>query len=155
MILIGLGSNVGDRAAQLSAARDALSERGVTLLAASALVETAALLPDNAPPAWDRPFLNQVIAVETELPPHDLLTLLKATEQVLGRQDRGRWGPREIDLDLLAYHEVTCTDALLELPHPGIATRRFVLAPLAEIAPSWRHPRTQQRAADMLAELIP
>lgn len=153
MILIALGGNVGDANAMLEKARAAMEQRGIRIVRASRVIQTPALLPPGAPAAWDQAYANQVVAVETPLDPLPLLAALKAIEQALGRIDCGRWGPREIDLDLLAHGEAVLTHEQLILPHPGIAGRRFVLEPLQEIVPDWRHPHTGKSAAMMLAEL--
>lgn len=153
MILIALGSNVGGRAALLAQALAAIEAAGIAVLAQSALHETPALLPEGAAPEWDMPYLNQVVAVETEMDAPALLAALKTIEQQLGRQDRGRWGPREIDLDLLAYEQAQLHGAELTLPHPQLQARRFVLSPLVEIAPDWVHPTLHKTARQLLAEL--
>lgn len=153
MIFVALGSNMGDSYALLDAAHAAMLARGMAVVAASTIVETPALLPPGAPDDWDRPFLNQVARVETALSPEEMLVALKAIEQELGRQDRGRWGPREIDLDLLAHGDHLRDGPELILPHVGMAQRHFVLAPLMEIAPEWVHPRTGKTVAKMFAEL--
>jgi 2-amino-4-hydroxy-6-hydroxymethyldihydropteridine diphosphokinase len=154
VILIALGSNVGDRASLLAQARACMQVLGMHVILASRLYETPALLPEDAPDAWDVPFLNQVVAVESALAPEAMLGALKALETKLGRQDRGRWGPREIDLDLLAHGDALLELPALQLPHPRLHERRFVLEPLVEIAPGWRHPRLQKTAATLLAELV-
>ena len=151
MILLALGSNIGDREGFLRRACEALDAVGATVVKQSPLMETPAMLPPDAPAEWDIPFLNQVIAVTTNHTPEALLACAKSIEAGLGRQDRGRWGPREIDIDLLAYHAERRDTALLTLPHPGIALRDFVLKPLAEIAPEWRHPITGRTAREMMA----
>ena len=153
MILLGLGSNLGDRHEMLVRAMIALDGGGIFSLQVSDEVETPALLPEGAPAEWDMPYFNLVMTVDTGLSPEELLAAAKRVEQFLGRQDRGRWGPREIDIDILAYNDVVMDTPTLQLPHPGIASRRFVLAPLAEIAPQWRHPVLGKTAAEMLAEL--
>lgn len=152
MILLGLGSNLGDRTAMLGAARAALVGFDITVTAASGLHETPALMPENAPEEWNIPFLNQVIAVETHLPPHALLACLKHIEVELGRTPRARWAPREIDLDILAYDDQVMVDDTLTLPHPQMDVREFVLRPLVEIAPDWVHPVFGKTARELLAE---
>ena len=153
MILLGLGSNLGEREATLREAAHELSVAGIKPLRQSALMETPALLPTGAPPAWNLPFMNQVMEVATTHEPSALLGILKSIELQLGRIDRGRWGPREIDLDLLAYHDVMLESETLTIPHPQLPYRRFVLAPLAEIAPQWRHPALGKTASELLEEL--
>lgn len=153
MILIALGSNLGDRAEQLAAARAALVAYDVTVTAASVIVETPALMPEHAPEDWNIPYLNQVITVETHLKPEELLVCLKHIETELGRTPRAHWAPREIDLDILAYHdEVVVTDHLV-IPHPQLDQRRFVLEPLSDIAPTWKHPVFEKTARELLREL--
>ena len=136
--IIALGANVGDRAGTISRALRALQKFG-TVESTASLVESAAAYVTEQPP-----FLNTVCALHTSLAPLELLGALKAIERDLGRIERQRWGPREIDLDLLLYGDAvlrTGTGAReLELPHPRIAERDFVLQPLAEIAPSLVHP---------------
>jgi len=153
MILIGLGSNLGDREANLAAARGALIAYDVNEIAASEIHETPALMPEGAPEEWNIPYLNQVIAVETHLSPQELLICLKNIEAELGRKPSARWAPREIDLDILTYHdELIVTDDLV-IPHPQLDARRFVLAPMREIAPDWKHPIFEKTVREMLAEL--
>ena len=131
--LIALGGNVGDVRAAFSQAIAMLGEAGdIRVIARSS---------DYRTPAWgvtDQPaFVNAAIAVATRLPPHDLLRRAKEIERKLGR-DRlveQRWGPRPIDIDLLAYDDIQIDDAALTLPHPRLFERAFVLVPLAEIAP--------------------
>ena len=145
---IGLGGNLGDREATLRAAVDLLAvEPGIAVVAVSSFVETEPWGLADQP--W---FLNAVCAVETELGPRDLLALLLAVEQRLGRRrgDGPRFGPRSIDLDLLVHGELTVSEPGLVLPHPRLAERRFVLAPLAEIAPDLVVPG-HGRVADLLA----
>lgn len=153
MILIALGSNLGGREANLAAACGALLAYDITVMATSGIYETPALVPEGAPPEWNIPYLNQVIAVETHHSPEDVLVCLKTIEAELGRTSGPRWAPREIDLDLIAYHDdILVTDALT-VPHPQMDQRRFVLAPLCDIAPDWRHPALQKTARQLLAEL--
>jgi dihydropteroate synthase/2-amino-4-hydroxy-6-hydroxymethyldihydropteridine diphosphokinase len=131
-VYLGLGSNIGDRAAYLAFARQHFS-----VTAASALYESPAMLPPGAPVNWNRPYLNQVIAIQTTLAPETLLAEVKQVEQAAGRRDRGSWAPRELDIDVLAYEGVAQHTGHLTLPHPGINMRDFVLLPLRDIAPDW------------------
>lgn len=134
MIIIGLGSNVGNREAMLDGASVALGKL-LSDMRISARYETPAMLPKGAPPEWDMPFLNMAVAGTTPLSPHSLLAEIQRIEKDLGKQKRGHWGPREIDVDLLIYDEVAIHDAQLKLPHPEILNRYFVLAPLVDVAP--------------------
>ena len=145
---IGLGGNLGDREATLRAALELLAaEPGVVVDAVSSFTETEPWGYADQP--W---FLNAVCAVETELGPRDLLARLLAVERRLGRSrgDGPRFGPRSIDLDLLVHGELTVSEPGLEVPHPRLAERRFVLSPLAEIAPDLVVPG-HGRVADLLA----
>ena len=130
---IALGGNVGDVRATFDAAIAMLCDGpDVRLLARSSDYRTPPWGVTNQPP-----FINAVIAVSTTLAPHALLTRTQACERAFGR-DRAheqRWGPRTIDLDILAYDDLVLNDATLTLPHPHLFERAFVLVPLAEIAP--------------------
>lgn len=132
-IYIGLGSNCGDSFENLKAAKLAMSAR-MRNIQCSSVFESPALLPENAPAEWDIPFLNAVIAAETELPPLALLEFLKSIEQQLGRQNRGHWGPREIDLDILWMENIAMQTDTLTLPHKEMQKRDFVMVPLAEVS---------------------
>ena len=153
MIFIALGCNLGDRSAMLVRAHTALMAQGIMIQKQSTIIEVAALLPPNAPPEWNMPFLNQVIEVTTALPPVELLSALKAIERTLGREDRGHWAPREIDLDIIAYHALHIQSETLTVPHARLHTREFVLTPLHEIAPEWEHPLYKRTAGELLAIL--
>jgi 2-amino-4-hydroxy-6-hydroxymethyldihydropteridine diphosphokinase len=126
---LSLGSNVGDRPAMLTAAREALGALpGTTVVAASGIYETAPR--DYA----DQPeFLNQVVCVETALEPHDLLTQCQRIETEHGRVRGLRFGPRTLDVDILLFQDVELEEPDLMLPHPRMLSRAFVLVPLAEI----------------------
>jgi 2-amino-4-hydroxy-6-hydroxymethyldihydropteridine diphosphokinase len=142
--LLALGSNLGDRLANLSQAMEDMAPE-VKVAARSSVYET---LP------WgilDQPvFYNQVIRVQTELLPEALLSHLKAIEKKMGRQASVRNGPRLIDLDILFYDQLVLDTPGLSIPHPRMAGRAFVLVPLVELAPVWVHPKLQITVASML-----
>jgi 2-amino-4-hydroxy-6-hydroxymethyldihydropteridine diphosphokinase len=140
---VGLGSNLGDRAATIRAAVDALP--GV--VAVSTLRETDPVGVTEQPA-----FLNGAAAIETELAPRELLETLLAIERMLGRERLERWGPRTIDLDLLLYGGETVDEPGLTVPHPHLHERRFALEPLAELDPELEVPG-RGRVRDLLAEL--
>ncbi len=150
---IGLGANLGDRAAALRQAVLGLAAHPeVTVAGTSSIYETAphTLRPGERQPAY----LNAVVQVRTTLPPRDLLALCHDLEQRAGRRrpEARRWAPRPLDLDLLLYDERTCATPGLTLPHPRLHERRFVLAPLAELAPDVRvPPPPAASAAELLA----
>lgn len=147
---VALGSNLGDRQGTiLEAVRRLGRYPGVELLAVSDLVENEAV----GGPAGSPPFLNGVAKVRTTLPARALLAALLEVERGLGRVRKERWGPRVIDLDLILYGDEVIADEGLVVPHPRMAERRFVLAPLAEIAAEVVHPVTGLTIREMLAEL--
>ncbi|MGE0024169.1 MAG: 2-amino-4-hydroxy-6-hydroxymethyldihydropteridine diphosphokinase [Hyphomicrobium sp.] len=129
--LIGLGSNIGDKVANIRRAIELLTRDGsLRLLAASRLYRTAPW--GGVEQDW---FVNACIAVATRLAPRDVLARCLAVEEAMKRIRRERWGPRVIDVDLLVYRGVTIDEASLTLPHPRITERAFVLVPLRDIAP--------------------
>jgi quinolinate synthase len=130
-VYLGLGSNVGDRGAILQEARSRLAGLTGTKLTAESQVYVTA--PVGGPAQDD--FFNQVVELRTTLSPRELLKATKAIETAMGRERRERWGPRNIDLDILWYHGLPVGDEDLEVPHPRMEERRFVLEPLAELAP--------------------
>jgi 2-amino-4-hydroxy-6-hydroxymethyldihydropteridine diphosphokinase len=146
---LGLGSNVGDRRANLQAAVDALPAHGVRALAASSVYDT-----EPVGEVLDQPdFLNAVIRVETSLDPEALLDACKAVERELGRQAGGvRHGPRPIDVDVLLLGDASFASERLTLPHAEVTSRRFVLVPLLELDPELVLP-DGSRAADALGAL--
>ena len=134
-VYLGLGSNLGDRRAHLARALEMLGAHGVVVVRVSPVVESPAMLPDDAPADWNQPFLNLVAQCRTDASPEDVLAALKLIERELGRVDRGRWAPRPIDLDILLWGRETIATEKLRVPHPGIIERAFVLTPLAALAP--------------------
>jgi 2-amino-4-hydroxy-6-hydroxymethyldihydropteridine diphosphokinase len=148
---LGLGSNVGDRAAHLRAAGPLLAEQGVEITGASSLYET-----DPVGPIEDQPdFLNAVLRVRTALEAEELYVACKATEIERGRIFGGpRQGPRSLDVDLLLLGDVEMETERLTLPHPGVTSRRFVLVPLLELEPDLHLPDGTD-LAETLAALGP
>jgi 2-amino-4-hydroxy-6-hydroxymethyldihydropteridine diphosphokinase len=146
IVYIALGSNLGDRAAMLARAEQAMGEAGVRVLRRSSLYKTE---PVDAPPQpW---FLNSVVEAETSLLPVQLLHVLAGIERGLGRRRLTPRGPRTLDLDILFYGSSVTNTPELQVPHPGLPNRRFVLAPLAELAPGLRHPVLHKSIAELLA----
>lgn len=153
MIILGLGSNIESREGFLQQAIDALSKEALTNITCSALYESPAVLLPGAPKEWDTPFLNLAVSGETTLGPQALLTTIKQIEQQIGRIDRGRWSPREIDIDILAYHDHAITEEHLTIPHPELTNRDFALLPLQELDPRWKHPVLQKEIEKLVKEL--
>jgi 2-amino-4-hydroxy-6-hydroxymethyldihydropteridine diphosphokinase len=127
---LALGSNVGDRERSLAGARRQLGERGVRILRASRVRETEPFGVTDQPR-----FLNQVIEVEWPGTARELLGAAKAVEAAVGRTPTYRWGPREIDVDILLFGDETIDEPDLVVPHPGLRAREFVRIPLAELRP--------------------
>ena len=144
-VYLSLGSNVGDRAAHLRAAIAALPPAGVRVKHLSSIYETEPV--DFLDQPW---FLNCVAEAGTELDPHALLEALHAIETQLGSKKKFRKGPRKIDLDILLYGSETIATADLQVPHPRMLQRRFVLTPLAEIAPHLKHPSWPEAVSALL-----
>jgi 2-amino-4-hydroxy-6-hydroxymethyldihydropteridine diphosphokinase/dihydropteroate synthase len=141
MVILGLGTNCGDRLAHLRQALLALKKMPhLTIQQISPVYQSDALLPNDAPIHWNTPYLNFAIRCETLLNPYELLSLLKQTEQQLGRTAEKTWGPRVIDIDLLAWDDLIQYDSKLHIPHEHLHERPFALWPLADVAPHWIYP---------------
>ena len=150
---VALGSNLGDRRAAIDAALAHLSRApGINFLDVAPIIQTA---PIGPPGQGD--YLNTAAALKTTLDPRALLDTLLAIERAIGRERSAavRWGPRLIDLDLLLYAEAIIDQPGLVVPHPHLHERRFVLEPLAAIAPAARHPVLHRTIAQLLADLGP
>ena len=146
---VGLGSNLGDRRGLIREALKRLSRiDGVRVLKRSRIIETDPVGNTEQPK-----FLNAVAEVETRLEPKPLLRRLRAVERELGRVRHERWGPRTIDLDLLLWGDRSMATPRLTLPHPRLAERRFVLAPLAELCPRRRVPGTGRTVHGLLKDV--
>lgn len=147
-IFLGLGSNMGDRAAMLQAALNRLRASGISILNRSQVYET---------PPWGNvhqpSFLNMVIEVGFEGSPMDLLGHIGRVEEGLGRLRAVHWGPREIDIDILAFGDQTLSSQRLTVPHPMLSARAFVLLPWAEIAPDFIPPTHGDSVANLLLRL--
>jgi 2-amino-4-hydroxy-6-hydroxymethyldihydropteridine diphosphokinase len=145
IVYLGLGSNAGDRERNLQRALEVLAAADLRIARASPIYETEPV--EFTQQSW---FLNQVAEAETGLFPMQLLGRVMRVERELGRVREIPKGPRSIDIDILFYGRAVVRTAKLEIPHPAIAERRFVLVPLADLAPDLRHPVTRRTVREML-----
>jgi 2-amino-4-hydroxy-6-hydroxymethyldihydropteridine diphosphokinase len=144
-VYLSLGSNIGDRARNLQAALEHLAAPDLRVLRTSPTYETEPV--EYTAQRW---FLNLVAEAATELLPMQLLLRIGRVERALGRVRTVPKGPRTIDIDILFYGRTTVRSARLEIPHPRMADRRFVLVPLADLAPNLRHPVMRKTVREML-----
>ncbi|HSU67064.1 MAG TPA: 2-amino-4-hydroxy-6-hydroxymethyldihydropteridine diphosphokinase [Tepidisphaeraceae bacterium] len=149
---VALGANLGDRAGNIAAALDRLRGiEGIRVIRVSHLLQNPAV---GGPP--DSPaFLNGVAEIETTLSPRELLMRLLDVEHDLGRERHAKWAPRNIDLDLILYGNEVVDEQDLKVPHPRMHERRFVLQPLAQLAPDAVHPILRRTASELLYDLDP
>ncbi|MBS1839934.1 MAG: 2-amino-4-hydroxy-6-hydroxymethyldihydropteridine diphosphokinase [Acidobacteria bacterium] len=146
IVYLSLGSNLGDRVAMLRTGIDALTSAKVLVRKISSFYETEPV--DFLDQPW---FLNCVVEAETSLPPQELLRTLRGIESSIGSKKEFSKGPRLLDIDILLYGDETIDSPELQIPHPRMVRRKFVLAPLAEIAPSLKHRSWSATAAQLLS----
>jgi len=146
-VYLSLGSNLGDRAANLRRALRMLGEAGVRIRRVSSFYKTEPV--EFRPQPW---FVNCVAEADTELTPFELLNTIKSIERAMGRRPGRPKGPRPIDIDILLYDNVVARSPALTIPHQRLAERRFVLVPLRELEPTVRHPVTQRTVLEMLGD---
>lgn len=146
-VYLGLGSNLGDRQGNIATALELISKF-------ARVVRTSSLYETEPVGFLDQPrFLNAVCEIKTRIPPVQLLVLLKGIEVNLGRTISFRNAPRTVDIDVLLYDDIELTTRELVIPHPRLAERAFVLAPLAELSPTLVHPTLKKTAAQLLEEV--
>ena len=146
---IGIGSNLGNREENCQKAIALLIEKNINITKRSSLYEIEAWGVKEQPR-----FINMAVEIETNLEPAELLKVIKEIENSMGRRKGIRWGPRVIDLDVLLYDDLILKTHDLEIPHPGIKDREFVLKPLSEIAPDKIHPIFKKSIKTLLIELL-
>lgn len=148
IVYIGIGSNLGNRQKNCCRAIELLEKKGIVVKKISSVYDTE---------PWgvtDQPrFINIAIEVETKLEPYQLLIALKDIEKEIGRGETFKWGPRIVDMDILLFDDLFLQDNSLQIPHPLMHKRDFVLKPLCEIAPEKIHPLLKVRICDLLKEL--
>jgi 2-amino-4-hydroxy-6-hydroxymethyldihydropteridine diphosphokinase len=145
---ISIGSNLGNRQKNCLRAIEFLEKRGIIVKKKSSMYETKPWGVKDQPQ-----FINMALEVETELEPHELLRTLKDVEKEVGRGATFKWGPRIIDLDILLFNDLFLREDNLQIPHPLMHERDFVLKPLCEIAPERIHPLLKVSICDLLQEL--
>lgn len=149
IVYLALGANLGNRAANMRMALRLL-EPSCHVTHVSSLYRSDAVVLEGASPTLGRcDYLNAACEAETELSPKELLTFVKRIEHAIGRRPAERWAPRVIDIDILLYGDVIIDTPALTIPHPRIAERNFVLAPLAELAPDAHHPTLNTLIGDL------
>ncbi len=158
MVILGLGSNIGDRLANLRLAKQYIAQLpNITIKQVSPVYLSDALLPENAPTDWNQPYLNAALRCETTLEPIALLQEIKKIELLIGRKKEALdWAPRVIDIDILAWEDLVIDNDVLTIPHAHLQERPFALWPLADIAPFWKFPLAgkyhHQTAAKIVAQ---
>lgn len=146
-IYVAIGANMGDRKANITRAIELLKEK-INDIQLAPIYETKAFGVTNQPN-----FYNTALAGKTELMPEELLKFVKEVEKRVGRVARYRWGPREIDVDIIFYNGLILKSEQLTIPHPGITERFFVLKPLSDLAPNLVHPVLHKSISELLSQL--
>jgi len=148
-VFIAIGSNLGDRMKNIEVALKKMEDYGLRIIKKSSIIETE-------PYGFKEQgkFLNGVILIETDLDPFDLLNLLLNIEKEMGRERKIRWGPRNIDLDIIFYDDLVINTDNLKIPHPDAHNRTFVMGPLSEIDPDFVHPVLNKKVKDIYLKLI-
>ena len=156
MVILGLGSNIGDRLANFRKALKAIKQTaGITIQQISPVYLSDALLPENAPADWDMPHLNLALRCETTLAPEELLKQLKNIEWTIGQKPKVRhWGPRILDIDILAWEGMVIQSDALTVPHRNLQERPFALWPLADVAPLWVFPLSGPNQGKTAAQIV-
>lgn len=145
IVYLGIGSNIGNREENCNKAINLIKKFGISIKKQSQMYETEPWgLKDQSK------FINMALEIETNKTPDELFNTLKQIEKTMGRADEIKWGPRIIDLDILLYDDLIKKTAVLEMPHPLMHERDFVLKPLSEIAPDKRHPVFNKKIKDLL-----
>ncbi|MBU3741887.1 MAG: 2-amino-4-hydroxy-6-hydroxymethyldihydropteridine diphosphokinase [Candidatus Kapabacteria bacterium] len=144
-VVLALGANLGDRIAMMHRAVARLADAGVEHMVCSPMYETEPVGYTEQPA-----FVNMAVAGQTSLTPHQLASACRSIEQALGRTPRAKWHEREIDIDIVLYGHHVVHDDALDIPHPRMQDRRFVLQPCADIVPDMMHPLLQRRVNELL-----
>ncbi|MGB9811773.1 MAG: 2-amino-4-hydroxy-6-hydroxymethyldihydropteridine diphosphokinase [Dictyoglomus turgidum] len=148
-VFIAIGSNIGDRRKNIETALKKMEELGLRIIKKSSIIETEPYGYKDQ----DK-FLNGVVLVETGFDPFELLELLLNIEKEMGRERKIKWGPRNIDLDIIFYDDLVIDTENLKIPHPDAHNRTFVMGPLSEIAPDFVHPVLKKTVEEIYKELI-
>ena len=156
MVILGLGSNLGDRLENLRNTYRLLKQlSGLAIKQVSPVYISDALMPENASANWDMPYLNLALRCETILEPLELLNQIKNIEWSIGRKPTARhWGPRVIDIDILAWDDLIIQHEALNVPHASLQERPFALWPLADVAPLWTFPLQGQNHGKTAAQIV-
>lgn len=155
MVIIGLGSNIGNRQLNLDNAIERLSQEDFTNIKKSKVYETQAVLKDDSPQEWNKPFLNMAIMADCNLGAFEILNRTQEIEIQMGRdKNHAIWSPRIIDLDILAIDDVCINTEKLTIPHKLLHKRDFALKPFCDLAPNWRYPVESSDIYDLKASLI-